>query len=482
MAASELQDRLDYLVSYASQLIFINSESIDQSGVLDTFISDSPEQIEIALLSATTTTPLLKYREKIYRQLVSQTQNADFNRPLNQLLAALNQHDGSLIISISRAENLPDKLLHELWELVLQSRFANNKQHLNVLLFAQGAWAKQARNKLQSRSGDKPLLLNDATGLPRLNQHSSSLDKLIAQKRQQFSERVKKRAETQTRTPSYLQKKGVIATFVGIFLLLFGGIVSLQYPFWSLSAEHANQVADIDQTSVTSPPSDAPVALDESLTLDNTVASLQATSDNLTVNAEMTEATPDESLPTASLNASSDRLITDWRSAVAKIDEKPSQYLLATPQAATIAPQTAEPVQSPDLPSETQRLVSSVTSAADSGTRQTAQNHSEIKPTTATVTDTLELRNGQYLIQISAMSDNYLLQQFMQQNPFSKQVWRYTTQRFGADWHVLIYKQYYSSLADARAALAQLPPELAHYRPFVKSARQIKQEIAQKGA
>jgi DamX protein len=176
MAASALQDRLDYLVSYASQLIFINGETANQSSVLDTYISGSPEQVEIALLTASPTTVLAQYREKIYRQLVSQTQNADFNRPLNQLLVALNQHNGPLIISISKAENLPNKLLQELWELVLQSRFANNKQHLNVLLFAQGAWAKQARDQLQSSTGDKPLLLNNSANLPNLQQNTSELE------------------------------------------------------------------------------------------------------------------------------------------------------------------------------------------------------------------------------------------------------------------------------------------------------------------
>ncbi|MDP5040524.1 MAG: DamX protein, partial [Paraglaciecola sp.] len=103
MATSDLQDRLEYLVSYSSQLMFISSDVAKQSNILDTFIAKSTEQIEVALIAASTTTPLAKYREKLYQQLVSQTKSTDFNRPLNQLLAELNHHDGPIIISVTKA-------------------------------------------------------------------------------------------------------------------------------------------------------------------------------------------------------------------------------------------------------------------------------------------------------------------------------------------------------------------------------------------
>ena len=89
------------------------------------------------------------YREKLFRQLVSPTQDADFNRPLNQLLAPLNHHNGSILINIFQAEKLPNKLVKELWDLVLQSRFANNKQHLNVLLMGLSDWAESCQIRLR---------------------------------------------------------------------------------------------------------------------------------------------------------------------------------------------------------------------------------------------------------------------------------------------------------------------------------------------
>jgi len=485
MAASELQDRLDYLVSYASQLIFIDGATTDQSSVLDTFISESPEQVEIALLTATTTTVLAQYREKIYRQLVSQSKSADFNRPLNQLLAGLNQHNGPLIISISKAENLPDKLLQELWELVLQSRFANNKQFLNVLLFAQGNWAKQARDKLQSRSGDKPLLLNSSSKLPKLKTNTSDLDKLITLKRQQFSERLQKRAQGEPKTIPLLKRKGAIATFVGIFILLFAGIVSLQYPdlFYPqqntemLLTETTPQVSELIPTVTTQAMLEQPQALEvqdvEKADAKSSAVMLKSSDEEQHITkqqlAEQTISSPDP-------------LVTSWQSAIAKIDE-PRQYLLPKPQQAIIEQQEI-PAQHTDRGSAEPAVKAAQINQQDVSKPlavTTAPQIPAVAATSAPLSNDMALQDGQYLIQISAMSDKYLLQQFMQESPLNKQVWTYTTKRFGGDWFVLLYNQVYPSLEQARAALGNLPTTITTYEPFVKSVKQIKQELTQKG-
>ena len=485
MAASELQERLDYLVSYACQLIFINGETADQSSVLDTFIRESTEQVEIALLTATPTTVLAQYREKIYRQLVSKTQNADFGRPLNQLLVALNQHNGPLIISISKAENLPDKIVQELWELVLQSRFANNKQLLNVLLFAQGNWAKQTRDKLQSRTGDKPLLLNNSVKLSALRHNTSELDKLINLKRQQFSERLQKRAEGQPRSVPLLKRKSVIACFVGIFILLFTGIISLQYPsvFYPEKATESVIAATSQQASGLEP---ATLAITEQPLVGESTSDVlpietSAAAEAITADEEQVITHPQLTDTTTS---SPDELVTSWQDAIAKIDD-PKQYMLAKPQEAFIAQQDMIN-QEPDSDS----IAPTVQTSKVNSPKNPRPVPVEVTPQIATRQPTaslaplpngLTLQNGQYLIQISAMSDNYLLQQFMQESPLSQQVWTYTTQRFGGDWFVLIYNQVYPSLDVARAALEKLPPSITAYEPFIKSVKQIKQELAQKG-
>jgi DamX protein len=478
MATSELQDRLDYLVSYASQLIFINGETTDQSSILDTFISDSPEQIEIALLTASPTTVLAQYRERLYRQLISQTKLTDFNRPLNQLLVALNQHNGPLIISISKAENLPDKLLQELWELVLQSRFANNKQHLNVLLFAQGAWAKQARNKLQSRSGDKPLLLNNSARLPNITQSTSNLDELITLKRQQFAERVQKRDQAQTSVLPLLKRKAVIALFVCIFLLLFAGILSLQYLYLFTPENEVVTNVTEQKSELSSAQNDAVITA--ALTLEQeSKLSTQSVTDIEITEPSTNQIAENNDVLTAEKTSSPDPLVTSWRSAIAKMEENPSQYLLAKPQEAVIEKQTMA-IPDHSTRSVTNPVKQTLVESKNVVTPITDHVNSSRTESSRTFPSELALEDGQYLIQISAMSDNYLLQQFMQENPLSQQVWSYTTKRFGGDWFVLLFNHVYPSLEQARAALDKLPTSIAAYEPFVKSARQIKQELLQK--
>ena len=73
MAVSELNDRLDYLISYSSQLVFVCSDKIQlQSKVIESFIAQQSEHADLALLTANELTPLANYREKLFRQLISQ--------------------------------------------------------------------------------------------------------------------------------------------------------------------------------------------------------------------------------------------------------------------------------------------------------------------------------------------------------------------------------------------------------------------------
>ncbi len=133
---SELHERLEYLVNYSSQLIFVSGESIaQQQKTLEAFVFQQHDDTEIAYLTAQENMEPSDYRRQLCRQLLGQVVGS-FVRPLNELLSDLNSHEGPILIAITQAHNLPDALLQELWDLVLQSRFAGNKQHLNVLLFA----------------------------------------------------------------------------------------------------------------------------------------------------------------------------------------------------------------------------------------------------------------------------------------------------------------------------------------------------------
>ena len=232
MAASEFNQRLDYLISYSSQLVFVCSDKITSpSQVIEDFLSDQQEQADLALLTANELTPLAIYREKLFRQLISQDQSADFNRPLNQLLAGLNQQNSPVVISIFQADKLPNKLVKELWDLVLQSRFAKNKLHLNILLVGQSTWAEQVKDRLASKSKEQPIILTSVNVERHVDKPAlSELETLIQDNRKKFAQRIQARSQTTYLTQSIFKKWWVGALFFLIFLGIFSGLLSWQYP------------------------------------------------------------------------------------------------------------------------------------------------------------------------------------------------------------------------------------------------------------
>lgn len=484
MAASDLQDRLDYLVSYSSQLIFITGDLARQSDVLEAFIDGSSEQVEVALLAASTTCPLAKYREKLFKQLISSTAQGDFNRPLNLLLADLNQHDGPIIISMTKAENMPLKLLQELWALVLQSRFANNRQYLNVLLFAEESWAKQAQNSLKSKTGDKPLLLNRSSIKPNSALPvSSKLDKLIEQKRQQFSRRSQQDTKEQRVAKPLLKKRGLIALFLVSFIVIFGSLVSLLYSkpigqfftdlgLTTLAASHietnATSESKLSNNINKQPeikPDDQTLAIPKELPLASSIP---------VNNSEKTEA-----------------LVTTWRTAIAKVEENSSDFLLAKPQEALINPKVAATTsvsnnnikmqqQTANIQIEKQVPKSPATMKAQTNvvnSQKSTQNKFNLSP----LPSELIQQKGLFFIQISAMSEEYLLSQFIEDSNLGEQMWIYTTQRFGGDWYVLLFQKVYKNLDQARNAIRSLPTSMQAQTPFIKTSEQIQQELRQLG-
>lgn len=473
MAASDLQDRLEYLVSYSSQLMFISSDVARQSNILDSFIAQSTEQIEVALLAAVTTTPLAKYREKLYQQLISKTQSADFNRPLNQLLADLNHHDGPIIISITKGENLPNKLVKELWDLVLQSRFTNNKQHLNVLIFAQGPWARDTQRLLGSKSGDKPLLINTLTSADSLQTElNSDLDKLIASKRKKFAERLQQRAQKPPTPIVFLKRKSVIAAFILVFISLFVAILSWQYP------EQFSLLIEGKQSSLTV--NQPPQSVTETQARELAISSIQDKQETAEIKVEVLPALLVSEIVTQALPKSeADLLVTDWQSAIAQVEIKSAQFLqdkseLALKNDSNELNQSIETSTIiENLAAQTISEVDDKIAPSDLGLGAATQSKVSLQ---APLPVTLE--KGTYYIQLLAMADNTLLQQNINEQKISEQSWTYETQRFGGSWHVLLLAQSYPSFAAAKAAIDVLPANLLAQSPFVKSANTIQQEIA----
>jgi DamX protein len=88
---SELHERLEYLVNYSSQLVFVSGDSIaEQQQTLEAFVYQQHDDTEIAYLTAESNMEISDYRGQLCRQLLGQVVGS-FVRPLNELLSALNK-------------------------------------------------------------------------------------------------------------------------------------------------------------------------------------------------------------------------------------------------------------------------------------------------------------------------------------------------------------------------------------------------------
>lgn len=488
MAASELNNRLDYLISYSSQLVFVCSDKMQQqSQVVESFLAHKNEQADLALLTANELTPLVIYREKLFRQLVSQSQVADFNRPLNQLLEPLNNHDGPILISVFQAEKLPIKLVKELWDLVLQSRFASNKQHLNVLLMGLSDWAESARSSLGAKSKDQPIVLNSQSDIQPTETHDiSDLESFIQDKRKKFAQRIEDR-HYQSYEANPIYKKGGMATLFGlVFLAIFTGILGWQYP---------------EKVSVTMTYINALISPQEQTVESNDVitkAETVLTKTTLTAPDSVEKIIVPKNVKSMSKVGIKDLLVTDWSTASAKLEEQSNKVLLQINKidekvktqsklSLISAPMPVEPTQIEDLEAQTDpvndyQVEDMVTFEPMSEHREAGLNSVVQEQTLGLLTPKpdmlLALPNKNFVIQIAAMANISTLQEYVADEQLSQQLWLYKTQRYGGDWYVLLKNQHFPSIEAARAEIINLADVMLRNSPFVKTLGQVKQEIS----
>ena len=488
MAASELNNRLDYLISYSSQLVFVCSDKIQQqSKVVESFLAHQNEQADLALLTANELTPLVTYREKLFRQLVSQSELADFNRPLNQLLAPLNNHDGPILISIFQAEKLPNKLVKELWDLVLQSRFANNKQHLNVLLMGLSDWAESAKSGLGAKSTDQPIVLNSQTDIQYDDTEDthkfSDLESFIQDKRKKFAQRIEDR-QYQPKVFQPIYKKWWVAILFGlVFLTIFAGILGWQYPQKVSSVMSYINGQLISQEQTVKPPDVIEIA-----------GPVMAKTIQLEPQPIAEIATP-KNTPIVKGVSTKDLLVTDWSTASAKLEEQSNKVLLQTDideKVNTQSKLSSEPEKLAvvtELKTQTEtvndyQIADKVEVEVEPIIEQTQlqlgnlkqiQSSSFVNPQPDVL---LALPNENFVIQIAAMANIGILQDYIRDEQLGQQLWLYKTQRYAADWYVLLRNQHFPSIEGARAEITNLTDAMLRNTPFVKSVAQVKQEIS----
>ncbi|WP_338519903.1 SPOR domain-containing protein [Alteromonas gracilis] len=493
---SELHERLEYLVNYSSQLIFVSGDSIaQQQKTLEAFVFQQHDETEIAYLTAQDNMDASDYRRQLCRQLLGQVVGS-FVRPLNELLVDLNTHEGPILIAITQAHHLPDKLLQELWDLVLQSRFAGNKQHLNVLLFAENQWAESAKQWLPAKNTETPLIISSQSVISEQPQFESDLDKMIASRREAFQAHLENRQRESALTfHNPLKSKWFFVAIATVFLTTFSGLV-----YWQYGAAISGLFTPIDAKDTTQNLSQAtPGSAYDSLLEDVSSASLSDTND--TSVSESTTGSIDETQTSLNTqiqgskrtetadNVGSDAgLVTDWNTALSSIpvpSSASSNSSIAngeTSESASASTSTStstsvidssiisQPPATPSLLEETGKAIE------QEATQQTdvSSQSSNSEPKWITSTE--------YVIQLLAMKDESVLQDFLRENGLNESTRIYKTQRYGGDWYVVIASTIYPTFDDAQRARASLPDFPGKQNTFVKSGDQVLNELALDGS
>lgn len=412
---SELHSRLNHLVNYSSQLIFVSSESIaEQHRTLEAFMADQDEQTEVAFISALNDGQVISYRRQLCQQLIGQVAGS-FVRPLNELLVSLNHHDGPVLIGITQAHHLPNSFLQELWDLVLQSRFASNKQHLNIVLFGDSQWAEDAQAWLPAKNTATPLLLSSES----IETVETELEQLISQKRAAFQQRLANRYQNEDDNgnhTSLIKRPWFSIVIIACFIVFFGGILSWQYP---------DKMASLlgFSNATTQQESEAMVELPVVTEVDNTSVS------------DVIESAPN--IESTSSSVTEELLVTKWQA-----DEMP-------------ATDTREQLTKPTVEKVKDKSTDDIEG----------------------LTGVPELNDSQYLIQMAGLKDLGLAKQYLSDQNLIDSVWIYKTERYGGDWFVIVHNQVFNSFSEAQSNIANLPDYQSQSEPFVKASAQINTEL-----
>ena len=474
--ASELHSRLEYLVNYSSQLIFVSGDSIaEQQRTLESFVFQQSDNTELAFITAEQGMQVTDYRGTLCKQLLGQVVGS-YIRPLNELLAGLNHHDGPVLITITQAQHLPNSFLQELWDLVLQSRFANNKQHLNVLLFGESEWAEQAKEWLPAKNTNTPLLISSQS--VSTQQYSSDVDKLLAERRAAFERYRQERGEagapplTDNRLRSPWLWIGVTLVFLSCFAAIMG---------WQYGATMTTLFDPLDSNE----PATAQNSTDEPAALIKPSRTLSIVKqDSANAGEEQPLAEPAQpiaqprvmasfndaikAIPVPGNNQVANDKVTAEEPATVKAATEPSSAGESTtrdaqPQQVTAS---AEPVSSPAPPEEASSQAAPQKVSLNTGVVQLANE---------------QLANsaaGQYWIQIAGMKDLELARDFLTDHQLTSQVTIYKTYRYGGDWYVILWSTPAASLPAAQHQLQALPQFPGSDKAFVKAGNQVKAEIA----
>ncbi|MGQ8365982.1 SPOR domain-containing protein [Glaciecola sp. 1036] len=505
---SDLQTRLAHLVNYSSQMIFIGCDAIaDQQKYLTQFLTQQGENAEVSFLTAEPDLLAPDYRRTICRQLINQ-QVGSFVRPLYEEISCQDEHQNTFIICISKADLLPNEFLSELWQWVARTRASNGQIHLNILLFGSNDWSEKAQRWLPEKNNESPVLLSsqavDAVGFD-----VNALESLMAQKRAFFANKGLF-GETNNAT-SFIQRKWFIGAVLSVFLAVFAGLVSWQYPEQVqalLATGSLPDSQDYQQQPIPVAKSEPEVLIEVDETQDIATENTSVTDEILagkwqqepassqsltapqeqvpneqTLISDLTQALPAQTATADTIDDDTGPREKDFKVpdiiSVEQLDQSLGESLLvedtqSAEQGAFVAETVTNPTSTP-VPLEsnsskvsTARALTNELDTLDTGLIDEYRFDESLL---------LQLPNDQVVLQLSGIKNPEVLNTFITSNNLQTRTWIYQTQRYGGPWYVVLYNDTFDSIDLALAQVSSLPESVQNSGPFAKSVGQIRNEI-----
>lgn len=459
---SQLHKRLQHLVHYSSQLIFVSSDSIaDQQRTLSQFLSLQQESTEVSFFSADKTQSNSDYRRIICRQLANH-QVGSFVRSLKELLGDLEPERAQYLVCISQAQLLQKEFVEELWQWISACRQRYDGLHVNVILFAEQAWTEKTQAWLPSHNDNNPVLLSsqsvDAVGFD-----VSALENLMAQQRAFFT------ADT---AHSIIRKKWFIASVLIAFFAIFAALMAIQYPEQIKHAfKHGSFPAESHDNA------EAPQSLGVSEANVEYQPKIEIVAPSLTDNILVSNWPDEVSSPAILNNDTSDKLPGEPLPS-APIPSIPEEKTALTTEQAT-DDSIGNPTSTKELNSEpsTDQTTEAIIEENTTERRSPEQDISTLSAYEFNELALLQLSQSQFAVQLSGIQNRQVLEEYLQDNELRKNTWIYRTQRYGSDWFVVLLNESFSSLNEANSAIQQLPTAIRRGGPFAKRISQVKQEI-----
>ena len=225
---TDISQRLEYLVAHSSQMVFITGEDAAvQQGFVEAFLGQQSQRANVAFINARRGKSSHYYQQQLCEQLQIRLSKG---HSLVQAFAARADKAEPILMAITAAENIPEDVLRELWDLVLQNRFARNGEQINILMFGEHYWAEDVKSWLPTNNNDKPVLLTTQTlEYDEETEIEGDLDELIANRRALFQERMKNRAKNPALRQSPLKVWWVKLVLALVFLASFSSLLIWQY-------------------------------------------------------------------------------------------------------------------------------------------------------------------------------------------------------------------------------------------------------------